>query len=369
MNSTLESIRNEIDLIAQVLGPAQFMEVCGTHTVTIFRSGIKSILPESIRLISGPGCPVCVTPQGYLDAAIELARRQDTIICTYGDMIRVPGSDGSLEQQKAKGSDIRVVISARDAVTVARQNPDKQVIWLGVGFETTAPTTAAAVLAAKKAGVKNFHVLNGHKLALPAMQILVDSDEVAIDGFLCPGHVSVITGSDAYKPIAAAGRVPCVIAGFEPESILKGICALMNQTLTNRADVENAYSAAVSPAGNPHAINTMYEVFKTGDTVWRALGSLPGSGLVFKDEFQVFDAATRFDVSTEADYEMNGCRCGDVIQGKVQPLECDLFGEACSPLNPIGPCMVSSEGTCAAWYKYGRNLDASRERAAKERMK
>jgi hydrogenase expression/formation protein HypD len=363
MDNRLEKLRRDIELISQAAEPATFMEVCGTHTVSIFRNGIKSLLPDNVNLISGPGCPVCVTPQGYLDAAIEIARSPETVLCTYGDMMRVPGSEIGLEGQKARGSDIRVVISARDAVKVARENPGKKVIWLGVGFETTAPTTAAAVKAAKASGLENFFVLNGHKLAIPAMHALMVDDDVQVDGYLCPGHVSVIIGEEAYKPLVQQYSVPCVIAGFEPVSIMSAISMLLNQHLTRRSEVENTYTTAVPRKGNAHALGIMDEVFRTGDAMWRSLGTIPESGLHFRDEYAGFDAVTEFDVNPDVDYEMPGCRCGEVIQGKVTPAECGLFGDGCTPIQPVGPCMVSSEGTCAAWYKYGQNLEASRKRA------
>jgi len=365
MSNKIQHLKSEIEHLSREIGSASYMEVCGTHTVSIFRTGIKSLLPEAIRLISGPGCPVCVTPQGYMDAAVELALRTDTIICTFGDMVRVPGSNISLEVARSRGADVRVVISARDAVAIAAENPDKKIVWLGVGFETTAPTTAAAVATARHQGLENFLVLNGHKLALPAMHLLLEGGDVAIDGYLCPGHVSVILGSDSYQPLVDAYGIPCVIAGFEPESILKGIAGLLRQTKSGDPAVENAYTAVVTPEGNRHALEIMYSVFDVGPATWRALGELPDSGLLLNETYSEHDAAQHFDIDTDADYELGSCRCGEVIQGKVLPKECDLFGEGCTPQQPVGPCMVSSEGTCAAWYKYGRDLDISRQRVRK----
>ena len=354
-------ILDNIDSLSRASGSVQIMEVCGTHTVSLFRSGIKSLLPENVKLLSGPGCPVCVTSQGYIDTALELAGRPDTIICTYGDMIRVPGQTGSLERKRAEGADIRVVYSARDSISLAVENPEKDVVWLAVGFETTAPTTAAMLLETEQKKIGNLSILSGHKLAIPAMTALLSAGEVPIDGFLCPGHVSVIIGEDAYGPVIDFGK-PCVIAGFEPKNMLEGIAALLTQIVEKRSEIENVYGVAVTAVGNSHALRYLEEVFDIRDTDWRAIGSLPASGLELNKRFMKYDALTKFSLEIGLDYDPPGCKCGEVIQGKVQPLECELFDTACSPSNPIGPCMVSSEGTCAAWYKYGRNLQNSRER-------
>jgi len=330
------------------------MEVCGTHTVSLLRSGVKSLLPPGLKLISGPGCPVCVTSQGYIDASLEIAARPDVLVCTYGDMVRVPGRQGSLEHLRGAGAQVRVVYSARDAVAAARAEPDKQVVFLAVGFETTAPATAAAVLGADREGLDNFSILPGHKLVIPALRVLLAGGDVPIDGFLCPGHVSVVIGAGAYRPIADEYHKPCVVAGFEPENMLEAILALVRQVAEGRSDVENAYGVAVRDEGNRVALAWMDQVFEPADAVWRAMGVLPDSGLALRDEFRRFDARERFGVAFGADYEPPGCRCGEVIQGKAEPPECPLFARQCTPLQPVGPCMVSSEGTCAAWYKYNR---------------
>ena len=329
------------------------MEVCGTHTVSLMRSGVKSMLPEQIRLISGPGCPVCVTSQGYIDAACQLSLKDDVIICSYGDMLRVPGDKGSLEKYKALGADVRIVYSARDAIGVAKSNLDKSVVFLAVGFETTTPPTALTIKEARAEGIDNLYMLCAHKLVIPAMEILLGAEKVNIDGFMCPGHVSVVIGADAYKVIVEKFNRPCVITGFEPEQMVAGIEAIVAQIAADDIKVENKYNIAVKDAGNVIAQNVINEVFKVSDVIWRAMGVLPKSGLELKDEYRDFDARVKFGLNIEQDKEIPGCRCGEVIQGIVNPKQCPLFGKKCSPAEPVGPCMVSSEGTCAAWYKYG----------------
>ena len=329
------------------------MEICGTHTVALFRTGARSLLPDSLRLISGPGCPVCVTSQGYLDAACELALLPQVTIATYGDMVRVPGRGGSLEGMRGEGADVAVVYSARDAVKIARDNPKRQVVWLAVGFETTTPATAVAVLEAAALGLDNFSILPGHKLVIPAMEALLAGGDLALDGFLCPGHVSVIIGAGAYRPIAEKHGKPCVVAGFELAGMLRGIRDLAKQVAAGEASVGNAYGAVVSEAGNRAALALIDRVFEQAPATWRAIGEIPASGLALRREHSRFDALRRFGVEFGPDLCPEGCLCGEVIQGRATPAECSLFGEVCTPVDPIGPCMVSSEGTCAAWYKYG----------------
>ncbi|OGV95213.1 MAG: hydrogenase formation protein HypD [Lentisphaerae bacterium RIFOXYB12_FULL_65_16] len=329
------------------------MEVCGTHTVALLRTGVRSLLPEGVRLISGPGCPVCVTAQGYIDAACQAAQMPGVTICTYGDMVRVPGCGGSLAERRAAGARVVVVYSARDALRYAEAHPDTTVVFLAVGFETTAPATAAVVLDAAAREIPNFVVLTSHKLVIPAMRALLSSGDVPIDGFLCPGHVSVIIGAYAYTGVAREFGKSCVIAGFEPAQMLDGILHLVQQRATGRAEVENVYGVAVTEAGNRVAWRFVDDVFETADAEWRALGVIPGSGLTLRAEFARFDAAARLGLETRGSYEPAGCRCGDVLQGRIAPQECPLFGRSCTPTNPVGPCMVSSEGTCAAHYKYG----------------
>jgi hydrogenase expression/formation protein HypD len=331
------------------------MEVCGTHTVALFRTGVRSQLPAALRLISGPGCPVCVTAQGYIDAALDLALRPGVTIATYGDMVRVPGRGGSLAEARARGADILVVYSARDAVAWAAAHPARTVVFLAVGFETTTPATAQAVLEAEAQAVGNFLVLTAHKVVVPAMLALLAGDGGnGLDGFLCPGHVSVVIGSDAYRPIVERHGKGCVVAGFEAASMLEGVARLCEMARDGAPDLDNSYTVAVKPGGNPHAQALLARVFEPCDATWRAMGTIPGSGLRLRPAYRRFDAAERFQLDTNRDDEIEGCRCGEVIQGKTQPSECPRFGVSCTPSNPIGPCMVSSEGTCAAWFNYGR---------------
>ncbi len=331
------------------------MEVCGTHTVSLFRSGVRGMLPPSLKLLSGPGCPVCVTAQGYIDAALELAARQGVTIATYGDMVRVPGRGGSLAEARARGADILVVYSAIDAVAWAAKHPERQVVFLAVGFETTTPATAQAVLDAEEQQLTNFRVLTAHKLVVPAMLALLDGDGGAhLDGFLCPGHVSVVIGSEAYRPIVERHGKACVVAGFEPASMLAGIQRLCEMKRDTAPALDNRYTVAVKPEGNPHAQALIDRVFEPCDATWRAMGTILGSGLRLRAAYRRFDAAVHYGLDTERDDEPGACLCGEVIQGKAEPKDCPLFGNGCTPTNPVGPCMVSSEGTCAAWYKYGR---------------
>ena len=354
MDNRIPSLVGEIGTAAGLIGrPVQIMEVCGTHTVAVFRSGIRSLLPANIRLVSGPGCPVCVTAQGHIDAAVTLSELDNAVIATYGDMVRVPGRSASLESRRARGADVRVVNSARSGLRLAEQLPNKQVIFLAVGFETTAPGTAAAVLEAKRLGLQNFTVFATHKLIVPAMLALSETGDVPIDGFLCPGHVGVIIGSEAYRPVVDQYRRPCVVAGFEPEGILGAILLLLGQVQGQEARLENAYQPIVTPEGNAVARRLMRQVFDIVPTRWRGLGVIPASGLELRADYAVFDATKRFNVEIGDDWDDPACRCGDVICGRVAPAECRLFGTECTPVKPVGPCMVSSEGACSAWFKYG----------------
>ena len=332
--------------------PVNLMEVCGTHTMSIFRHGIRDVLPATIRLLSGPGCPVCVTAQPEIDAFIAYARVEGTIVATFGDLMRVPGTDASLQQEKAAGRDIRIVYSAFDALKIAQANPDKRVVFLGVGFETTAPTIAASIMAARDMEVPNFLVASAHKTVPPALQALMDSDQVQLNGFLLPGHVSVVLGLQAYRPLFDRYRVPCVVAGFEPADILEAIRRLVNQIETGRPQLENAYARAVGEEGNPKARTIMETVFEPVDAAFRGIGTIPGSGLRIRPDFAAYDAAVQLPVEVPASREPAGCACGDILIGAKTPPDCRLFRRACTPETPIGPCMVSSEGTCAAYYRY-----------------
>jgi hydrogenase expression/formation protein HypD len=329
------------------------MEVCGTHTASVFRHGIRGLLPTPLTLLSGPGCPVCVTTNADVDTAIALAEQNDVTLATFGDMMKVPGSYQSLQQAKANGADVRVVYSPRDSVRLARDNPQRPVIFFAVGFETTAPTIAASLLEAERLCLTNFHVFSVHKLIPPAMIALLESGEVRIDGFICPGHVSVVIGAQPYEPIARRYGVPCVISGFEPLDVLQGIEMLLRQAEEGRADVEIQYSRGVRPRGNPLARDLTYRVFEETDAEWRGLGRIPGSGLKLRPEYRAFDAEQAFPVEPPPTKEHKGCLCGEVLRGVTMPPQCPLFANACTPENPIGPCMVSSEGTCAGWYQYG----------------
>ena len=346
----------QIAAICADLPGARIMEICGTHTVSLFRSGVKDLLADRVELISGPGCPVCVTSQGYIDAACELAARDDVTICTYGDMVRVPGSSGSLGEMRAKGADVMVVYSANDALVHALANPQRKVVFLAVGFETTTPATALTVLNAAKRHADNFFILPAHKLVIPALDALLSAGEVPIDGFLCPGHVSIIIGADAYRPIADGYGKPCVVAGFEPQQMADGVLSIVRQLAEGVAKVDNVYGTAVSDVGNIAARKIIDTAFTPTDAMWRAMGVIPASGLVLREPYALFDAFKQLGVVEGPDVCPPGCLCGDVIQGKAAPPTCPQFGKTCTPAKPIGPCMVSSEGACAAWYKYGKPL-------------
>lgn len=332
--------------------PLRIMEVCGTHTVAIFRNGIRTVLPDTVSLISGPGCPVCVTDQKEIDTAIAIAGKDDTIVVTFGDLIRVPGTFSSLQREQAAGCDIRIVYSAFDALHVARQNPGKQVVFLGVGFETTAPTIAASVLAAEKSGLDNYFVYTAHKLMPPALDALMNREKVDIDGFLLPGHVSVIIGVNAYADFFDKFRIPCVVTGFEPVDILQAIFSLTEMIHTGSRQLENGYPRAVTESGNVSAQNIMYRVFEPCDAHWRGLGRIPASGLCFKNAYAAFDARLHFAVETPESSPPKGCACGEILTGQKTPPQCPLYKKRCTPENPAGPCMVSTEGTCAAFYRY-----------------
>lgn len=346
----LKKIRCTSDLIGR---PVSLMEVCGTHTVAIYRHGIKSVLPPSIKLLSGPGCPVCVTPNRYLDYAIALSRQEDVIITTFGDMLNVPGSSSSLLKERASGADIRTVYSPLDALAIAQKNPAKKIIFLAVGFETTSPTIAATIIEAQHQNVTNFYIRSAHKRIPPAMRLLVEDPELHIDGFICPAHVSAIIGSEAYEFLVRDYAKPCVITGFEPLDILQGIFMLLKQILHNSPQVETQYFRAVKQQGNATALKLVGEVFINADSLWRGFGIIPDSGLALADAYVRYDADTVVTVTPEEEREFAGCLCGEVIKGKIQPETCSLFRTLCTPTNPVGPCMVSQEGTCAAHYKYG----------------
>lgn len=335
-----------------VTRPMRLMEICGTHTVAIFRHGIRSLIPDEVDLVSGPGCPVCVTATEDVDRSIKLAQAPGVILTTFGDMLRVPGSTSSLQEEKGQGADVRMVYSTLDALKIAQENPQRRVAFLGIGFETTAPTVAAAIRTAHETGLSNFSVLSVHKLLPPAMEALLSSGDLGVHGFICPGHVTTIIGTSSYDRVAEHYGVPCVVTGFEPTDILEGILMLARQVEARQARVEIQYRRGVSPEGNRGALRMMDEVFEPCDSPWRGLGTIPDSGCRIRDRFSVHDATSHFDLEVLPAKEPPGCRCAEVLRGKARPFECPLFRGRCTPERPVGPCMVSSEGTCAAYFKY-----------------
>lgn len=330
----------------------RLMEICGTHTVAIFRSGLRQILPPTIRLISGPGCPVCVTANEDIDRAIWLSRQPGVITTTFGDLVRVPGSESSLHVERSRGADVRIVYSSLDALQIARDNPNREVVFIGIGFETTAPTVAAAVHTAVAEDLGNFSVFSAHKLLPPAMRALLEAKDLNLDGFLCPGHVSTVIGASAYEQVVANYHIPCVVTGFEPLDILQAISELVDQVENGKAEVVNLYKRAVSWEGNVAARRLIEEIFIPEDSTWRGLGVIPASGLRIRDEWRRYDAGVRFSMPSIQVKEHAGCRCGEVLRGVMTPPECGLFRSVCNPQNPKGPCMVSGEGTCGAYYRY-----------------
>lgn len=336
------------------VGKVKLMEVCGTHTMAIAKSGIRSMLPENVQLLSGPGCPVCVTPAETMDAVLALAMRPDVIIASYGDMIRVPGSrrGESLQRARALGARVEVVYSPVDAVELARREPDKEVVFLGVGFETTAPGTAAAVLTAREEGVGNFSVWSMLKSVEPALRALIASEDFDVQGFICPGHVASIIGARGFEFLPREYGVPAVVAGFEPEDILLTVYKLLKQLAEGRAELENAYPRAVSYDGNLIAQRMLESSFELRRDNWRGLGDIEKSGFGLKAGLADFDAERKLGITPASICAPTACRCGDVICGRLRPQGCPMFGRACTPEDPVGPCMVSSEGACAAAYKY-----------------
>jgi hydrogenase expression/formation protein HypD len=342
-----------IDRLAQSIGRTiHIMEVCGTHTVAIARSGFRSVMPRNIRLISGPGCPVCVTANNDIDRVIALCRLTDVTVATFGDMTRVPGSSTSLLERKAQGADVQIVYSPLDAIKLAQNNPQRQVVFVGVGFETTTPLIAATIERAAALGLTNFSVIGAQKSVPPALGVLVNDPQLTMDALILPGHVSTILGVEPYEFLSSQHHVPGVITGFEPVDVLQGIAMLLEQIHHGEAQIQIAYTRGVRPEGNPTARAVIDTVFSVADAVWRGLGVIPGSGYAIRPQFATFDALQRFELDVEKTVEPRGCRCGDVLRGVISPNGCSLFGRACTPENPVGPCMVSSEGSCAAYYRY-----------------
>ena len=331
------------------------MEVCGTHTMAISRNGLRQILPEEINLISGPGCPVCVTSSKDINWIIGIIRDYPVTLFTFGDMVRVPGSVSSLQLEKASGKDVRICYSPLDALDFAKNNPEKDVVFIAIGFETTTPLTSVIVKRAHEENIKNFYIFNIHKLVPPALELLLLDEEIKIDGFLCPGHVSAIIGSLPYDFIADKYGIPCVISGFEPLDIMESLNMLTKQYNSKKPSVQIQYNRVVTSSGNPTAISLMDEVFEPCDSHWRGIGVLPETGLKLREKFGALDAMKKFPVEVVESKEPPGCQCGSVLKGIIKPFDCKLFSKVCKPENPIGPCMVSSEGSCAAYYKYERS--------------
>ncbi|MBD2134474.1 hydrogenase formation protein HypD [Sphaerospermopsis sp. FACHB-1094] len=351
-----QALQKEIEKLSrQIDKHLKIMEVCGGHTHSIFKYGIEEILPNNIELIHGPGCPVCVMPKGRIDDAIALSQNPHIILTTFGDAMRVPGSKTSLLQAKAQGADIRMVYSPWDSLKIAKENPEKEIVFFGLGFETTAPSTAFTVLQAAAENITNFSLFSNHVLVIPALQALLENPDLQLDGFVGPGHVSMVIGTEPYEFIAQKYHKPIVVSGFEPLDIFQSIWMLLKQIVENRCEVENQYNRLVEKAGNKNALTAMNQVFTAREKfAWRGLGEIPNSGFQIREEYAQFDAEVKFAIPNLTVPDHKACKCGDILKGVLKPWECKVFGTACTPENPIGACMVSSEGACAAYYKYGR---------------
>lgn len=349
----MEEINRLLQYINSYTEKVNLMEVCGTHTNSISKFGIRAALPENINLISGPGCPVCVTPDVYLDYIYEISLKEEIIVATYGDMIRVPGSHPSLtlENAKAKGANVRMVYSSMDAVSLAEENPLKKVVFLGIGFETTAPATAIAVREAKEKGLKNFYVLSLHKLVEPVMRLLLEDESLKVHGFICPGHVGVVVGEKGFEFLEEY-NCPSAIAGFEMDEVIEGIYYIIKSLKEGNYKVKNPYNKLVRPEGNTVAKMLINDTFVKRDDPWRGIGTVAASGLKLSEEFSEFDIERIYPMKIKENKKNSGCKCGDILKGKLRPNECPLFGKVCTPENPVGPCMVSGEGSCSAYYKY-----------------
>lgn len=334
--------------------PVKVMEVCGTHTVSIFRQGLRALLPGDLELVSGPGCPVCVTDQAEIDAVVSLARMEGITVATYGDMLKVPGSGTSLLEERSMGMDVRIVTSADQALSLAKAHRDRTIVLIAVGFETTAPATASVILDARAEGLENFLVLDLHKSVPPALEALASDPLVRLDALLLPGHVSVITGLAPYRFLPEKHGIACAVAGFDAEQIMMGLLEAARQVRTGRPTVASLYSRAVRPEGNSAAREIMEKVFTSADAPWRGLGIIPSSGYIIKEEFSQFDALKRLEISIETLSPPDGCLCVEVLRGLIGPPSCPLFGGSCTPNHPVGPCMVSTEGSCSAYFRFNR---------------
>ena len=363
---TASRLASEITELVEPGRSYKFMEVCGGHTHTIYKHGIEDLLPESVELVHGPGCPVCVIPMGRQDDAIAIAQRPEVIFTTFGDMMRVPSTRGSLLDAKAQGADVRMVYSPLDALKLARENPDREVVFFAIGFETTAPSTAVTLLRARAEGIRNFSVFANHVTIIPALRAILDSPDLRLDGFIGPGHVSTVIGNRPYRFIARDYARPVVVSGFEPLDILQGVYLILRQLAEGRCEVENQYARVVRDEGNPAALRALAETMELRTTFeWRGLGFISHSALKLRDEFAPWDAEVRFAIPGVRVADPKACQCGEVLKGVIKPWECKVFGTACTPERPIGTCMVSSEGACAAYYNYGR-LGRRRGREAAE---
>ena len=354
-SSPSDQARALLTALARKTGPVTLMEVCGTHTVSIFRSGLRSLLPEGVKLLSGPGCPVCVTDQADIDQAIAAAAHPNVTLCTYGDMIRVPGRGGSLREAMGRGVDVRVVMTPVDVIPLAQKQPEREFVFFAVGFETTTPQTALLLKEAARLGVNNVSVLARHKRVMPALELLANDAETGVKGFLLPGHVSTIIGLEPYRPLAEKYGIACAVGGFEGEQILLAVASLLSQIARGEPRVVNAYPSGVRDGGNPVARALIDECFTPCASVWRGLGTIADSGLELKPAYAIFDAQSKLGLETFDSVPIPGCRCGDVLRGRIAPPDCPLFAHRCTPQEPVGPCMVSSEGSCGAWYRYGRS--------------
>jgi hydrogenase expression/formation protein HypD len=352
-----EALEWQIQKLGNLLKkPVKIMEVCGGHTHSIFKYGIEEFLPSSVELIHGPGCPVCVMPKGRIDDAIYIAQNPEVILTTFGDTMRVPGSKISLLQARASGADIRMVYSPLDCLQIAKNNPEKEIVFFAIGFETTAPSTAFTILQAAAENINNFSMFCNHVLVIPALKALLDNPDLQLDGFVGPGHVSMVIGSNPYEFISQEYKKPIVISGFEPLDILQSIWMLLWQLVENRCEVENQYSRLVEEQGNQQAIKAINQVFEVRKTfAWRGLDEIPYSGLKIRPEYAKFDAEAKFTIPNLKISDHKACQCGEILKGVLKPWQCKVFGTACTPEKPIGSCMVSSEGACAAYYKYGKN--------------
>jgi hydrogenase expression/formation protein HypD len=350
----IKQMLSEMHTLVDGIGkPLKFMEVCGTHTVEIFRHGIRDVIPKTVTLLSGPGCPVCVTSVQDVDAAISIAKTPGAIMATFGDMMRVPGGKESLLEARSEGADVRVLYSPMDALALAEKETNREIVFFATGFETTSPLIAATVVQAAAAGIRNFSVYAAHKLVPPALQALLDSPDVQVDGFILPGHVSTIIGKKPYEFVPARYGKPSVITGFDAQDIIEGILMIVRQIAGKRASVEIQYRNVVREEGNPRAVALLDECFEPADAYWRGIGVIPKSGLKLRDKFAAFDANKKFHPPVSTSSEPDLCSCGDILRGVKIPTECPLFGTGCTPDSPVGPCMVSTEGSCAAYFKYG----------------